>query len=219
MNANAALTLIAGAMIAVAAFVLGSRLSAAGAPERDSEPHLSSEELTRVRDLLDDALGYVNERARSDVELAPISPGGARQIPLTQIEGLVERIDAVVRRLESLESTGVGAGSLAGAPRDWREVERDVDRLRRPTDQPALQRFVERYRETIEQSDVPLEISLLGVREVIDRFGWPEELLIPQIANGSYELTYRVAPETEDASGTITVYCTQFRTYYATFDL
>lgn len=213
-GANAALAMVAGGAIAIVAFGAGTRFAAKPGAERPAEVVEPMDDLERVRELLADVVERTNERARSDVELAPVEPRGERQIPASRIDELVTRLERITSRLDALESTGDRVRPGAGPRRGWRDVELEVDRLRRPADLPELQRFLTQHGETLARGEVPLEVSLLGVREIIDRFGWPEKMEVPTNANGSYDLTYRIASETADSRGTIEIGCTQFRTFY-----
>ena len=146
--------------------------------------------------------------AMRDDPLVPVPARGGREAFGGDVAVLLERLD----RLEAL-ITDSALASDSGSPRtrrSWRTIENDVRSLRRPTDIAEIRRFHDEHREDFDFQRVPFVLSLMGVRDVIDRFGWPESIEVH--GTGMYELVYRLHPETEDMPGTLRLLCTSLET-------
>ena len=215
MHIDARIALAVSGVVGVVAFAAGSLLRGDGPPARGAgQPTVQAPVDLRP---IEQSLGELREiLAASDSKLAPVLPGGGRDVPGGQLAAVLETLD----RIEELLAEGAASPSTAAGRRPgWRAIETDLRSLRRPTDIAELHRFIDEHKDDIEHARVPFVLSLMGVREVIDRFGWPEQIEM-RTSSGSYELTYRIHPATASSQGTFQIICTVLgtTTMYAYFE-
>lgn len=212
---DARIALAVSGVVGVVAFAAGALLVTAGPPDRGAgTPAVHAPvDLRPIEQSLDELREILANR---DNTLAPVRPSAGRDVPGGQLAAVLERLD----RIEELLAEGAASPSTAAGRRPgWRAIETDLRSLRRPTDIAELHRFIDEHKDDIEHSRVPFVLSLMGVREVIDRFGWPE-LIEMRTSSGSYELTYRIHPATDTSQGTLQIICTVLgtTTTYAYFE-
>jgi len=215
MHIDARIALAVSGVVGVVAFAAGALFGADGPPARGAgQPTVQVPvDLRPIEQSLDELREML---ATSDNALAPVLPGGGRDVPGGQLATVLERLD----RIEELLAEGAASPATAAGRRPgWRAIETDLRSLRRPTDIAELHRFIDEHKDDIEHSRVPFVLSLMGVREVIDRFGWPEQIEM-RTTGGSYELTYRIHPATASSQGTFQIVCTVLgtTTTYAYFE-
>ncbi len=211
---DARIALAVSGVVGVIAFAAGTLLATDGPREYGTGPATVSTPID-LRAIEQSIADLQRTLATREDMLAPVTPTGGREVTGGGLAVVLERLDHIEALLAERSSGATAVGPRPG----WRAIETDLRSLRRPTDIAEIRRFIDEHKDDIEHSRVPFVLSLMGVREVIDRFGWPEQIEM-RTSSGSYELTYRIHPATGTSQGTFQIVCTVLgtTTTYAYFE-
>ncbi|MEM9803122.1 MAG: hypothetical protein AAGA20_22580 [Planctomycetota bacterium] len=193
MRRQTALALIAAAAIAALAFA-GLRAGSSGAPPPSPGPAANESidelraEVARLAGAID-VLGERMEDVARSAALAPVSAGAARQ-PAVRPSGDPEQLEVLLEMRDLLADLNsrlsVGGGGRGGSPPSGgRRLLRSESR---PIDMHALEELVAAYPN--DSDPLPIDLAMTGIEGIIDRFGYPDEVVPSRNADQPWTLLY-----------------------------
>lgn len=152
----------------------------------------------------------------SPSRLGAVSSGTPRQ-PVTSSDetSILDLLREQNDKLGELHAALLADRLGGGAPAQQASILRaTVAKGQRPTDHNAWAAFFAQH--PPESLDiVPVEVAILGVAEILERFGWPKQVEPPRGIDAYWQLDYRdlELPTPDGMVTRISVYCSRDATY------